>query len=99
MPGMGKDFCKVSRLALGPAQPSTPLVPGVLSLWVKGQDKNLNTHLYLVSGLECVVLCLHCSICLHAVVLNYTQRKTSPYHFHNLNCFNNCGGSSTGVSC
>jgi len=50
MPGMGKDFFKAPRLALGPTQPSIPLVPGVISLWVKGQDKNLNTHLYLVSG-------------------------------------------------
>jgi len=46
-----------------------------------------------------VVLCLHRSLCLHAVVLNYTQGKTLPYHCHNLNCFHNCGCSSTGVSC
>ena len=50
MPGMGKDFFEASRLVLGPAHPSVTWVPGVLSLGVKGQDKNLNTHLYLVSG-------------------------------------------------
>lgn len=50
MPGMGKDLFKASRLALGLAQPSVPWVSGVLSIGVKGQDENLNTHLYLVSG-------------------------------------------------
>jgi len=50
MPGMGEDLFKASRLALGPTQPSIPWVPGVLSLGVKGQDKNLNTHRYRVSG-------------------------------------------------
>jgi len=44
MPGMGKDFFKPSRLALGPAQPSIPWVPGVLSLGVKGQVKNLTLN-------------------------------------------------------
>jgi hypothetical protein len=47
---MGKDYFKAFRLALRPAQPSISWVPGVLSSGIKGQGKNLTTHLYLVSG-------------------------------------------------
>jgi len=56
MPGMGKDFCKASRVVSGPAQPSTSLVPGVLSVWVK----RARTRTWTLTCIECQVKNVWC---------------------------------------